>query len=73
MLLRFHSAMAVYSRRLDQGWALGGVTPCESGLLVLPRALRESDLPRLGRWIREQVDKCVRCPRHSPVPHRAPR
>ena len=58
--------MGVYGQRSDHGWRLHGVTPYESGLVVLPRALREADLPRLERWFKEQINKCIRYPRARP-------
>ena len=37
VMLVFHAGMGVYGQRLDLGWRLQGVTPFESGLVLLPR------------------------------------
>lgn len=54
--MHFHATMAVFDTRQH---ALRAVIPLECGVCLLPKRLRETDLPRFAKWIESCMQRSV--------------
>jgi len=54
--LHFQATMAVYGAR---GHALHAVIPLECGVCLLPKVLREADLPKYAEWVQSCLQRSL--------------
>ena len=53
--LHFHGTMAVF----DKAGRFHAIVPIESGITLFPRQIRETDVPRLARWVESCMARSI--------------